>query len=125
MHVGWKVRGIRGAITVDANDKGKILQATRELFREMVQRNRVSPDDVACIYITVTQDLTAAFPAPAIREETGWSLVPLMCANEMDVTGSLPRCIRLLMLVNTNQSQADVRHVYLRDAARLRPDLVN
>lgn len=120
-----KVRGIRGAITVEENDREQILQATRELFRQMVKRNQVLADDVACVQITVTQDLTAAFPAQAIRTESSWNLVPLICANEMNVPGALPRCIRLLILVNTEKSLADMRHVYLRDAVRLRPDLTN
>lgn len=123
--MGWKVRGIRGAITVEENDKEQILQATRELFRQMVKRNQVIAEDVACIQITVTQDLTAAFPAQAIRSEANWDLVPLICANEMEVPGALPRCIRLLLLVNTDKSLADMRHVYLRKAVRLRPDLAN
>lgn len=123
--MGWKVRGIRGAITVEENDREQILQATRELFQEIIERNQVIPEDVASIQITVTRDLTAAFPAEAIRSESNWELVPLMCANEMEVPGSLPRCIRFLILVNTDKSLADMRHVYLRDAVRLRPDLAN
>jgi chorismate mutase len=118
-----KVRGIRGATTVEKNEAESILSATEELLREMIRRNQATPEDIACVFFTVTTDLNATFPAQAIRSMPGWEMVPLLCANEIPVPGSLPRCIRLLMLINTNRGQEEIEHVYLRDAQLLRPDL--
>ncbi|PTM58684.1 chorismate mutase [Desmospora activa DSM 45169] len=117
------VRGIRGATTVTANDAEVILTATRELLEAIVAANGVEPDDIASVFITMSSDLNATFPAEAIRTMPGWEWVPLMCASEIDVPGSLPRCIRLLILTDTTQSQREVKHVYLGEAKRLRPDL--
>lgn len=117
------VRGIRGAITVEENTKSSILEATRELTLAIIDRNHIQADAVASIFITSTADLTAAFPAAAVRTITGWELVPLMGAQEVDVPGGLPRCIRMLFHVNCSASATDIHHVYLRDAVRLRPDL--
>jgi len=118
-----KMRGIRGAITVDANEERIILDATAFLMKEIIADNGLVPEDVACVWITVTHDLDAAFPAKAIRQIEGWELVPLMCGLEMPVKGSLERCIRLMVLINTDKSQAEIRHVYLGEARKLRPDL--
>lgn len=117
------VRGIRGATTVTANDGEMILTATRELLEAIVAANGVEPDDIASVFITMSPDLSAIFPAEAIRTMPGWERVPLMCASEIDVPGSLPRCIRLLILANTTQSPREVKHVYQGEAKRLRPDL--
>jgi len=116
-------RGIRGAITVEANEEKLILDATIVLLGEIVAQNRINPEDIACVWVTVTQDLDATFPARAIRQMAGWELVPLMCSLEIPVKGSLERCVRLMVLVNTEASQADIRHVYLGGAQALRPDL--
>ena len=117
------VRGIRGATTVDANTVESILQATHELLAAMVSANNVGPEDVASAIFTVTPDLNAAFPARAARE-FGWQHVPLLDAVEIDVAGGLPRTVRVLVHWNTDRPIYDRRHVYLRDAVRLRPDLV-
>ncbi|MFC5699896.1 chorismate mutase [Cohnella faecalis] len=117
------VRGIRGAITVDANEEKLILDGTIELLNEIVRVNEIVPEDIASVLVTVTQDLDATFPARAIRQMADWELVPLMCSIEIPVKGSMERCIRLMVLVNTDASQADIRHVYLAGAAALRPDL--
>ncbi|MFX3633481.1 MAG: chorismate mutase [Candidatus Pristimantibacillus sp.] len=117
------VRGIRGAITVDVNEQQPILQATIELLKEIVQENAIIPDDICSVMITVTNDLDATFPASAIRQMSGWELVPLMCALEVPVKGSLERCIRFMLHVNTDKTQAEVKHVYLGGARALRPDL--
>ena len=116
-------RGIRGAITVEANVEKLILDATIVLLGEIVAQNRIQPEDIACVWVTVTQDLDATFPARAIRQMAGWELVPLMCSLEIPVKGGLERCVRLMVLVNTDASQADIRHVYLGGAQALRPDL--
>jgi chorismate mutase len=117
-------RGIRGAITVTDNDVDLILQATRELLEAIVKENAdMKPDDIGSAIFTVTEDLTATFPAQAARQ-MGWSMVPMMCAREIPVPGSLPRAIRVLVHWNTETPQSEIKHVYLRDAVKLRPDLV-
>lgn len=117
------VRGVRGAITVERNEETEILNATAELLRQIVADNGIEPEEIASVFVTVTQDLDAAFPAKAIREMQGWELVPLMCALEIAVPGGLEKCIRLMVSVNTEKSQKDIRHVYLNNAIKLRPDL--
>lgn len=116
-------RGIRGATTVTQNDEQEIVQETLRLLEEMVRRNELQPEYISNIWITMTQDLDAAFPAKAIRQLEGWDLVPLMCSVEIPVQGSLPRCIRFMVQVNTDKSQSEIKHVYLNEAKRLRPDL--
>ncbi|ACX64488.1 chorismate mutase [Paenibacillus sp. FSL W8-0187] len=116
-------RGIRGATTVTRNDEQEIVQETLRLLEEMVRRNELQPEYISNIWITMTQDLDATFPAKAIRQLEGWDLVPLMCSVEIPVQGSLPRCIRFMVQVNTDKSQSEIKHVYLNEAKRLRPDL--
>lgn len=118
------VRGIRGAIDVSADDETKIVEATKKLLLEIKDQNVICKEDISAIIFTTTTDLTAAFPARAARE-LGWQYVPLMCASEMAVPGSLPRCIRVLVLVNTLKPQKQIKHVYLSGAARLREDLLD
>lgn len=118
-----RFRGIRGAVTVEANAEQAILDATHALLQRMIQANDVDADDIAGVLFTVTPDLDATFPAEAGRRLPGWTHVPLMCAQEVPVPGALPRCVRVLMLVNTTKTAEEVQHVYLRDAERLRPDL--
>jgi chorismate mutase len=117
------VRGIRGAITVDVNEESPILEATIQLLKGILAVNHIAPEDICSVLVTVTQDLDATFPARAIRQMAGWELVPLMCSLEVPVKGSLEKCIRLMVLVNTDASQKDIRHVYLNGAQVLRPDL--
>lgn len=116
------VRGVRGATTVTENTREAILEAAGELLNEVVRLNAIEHDHVASIVFTATQDLNAAFPAVAARE-LGWTDVALECLPEMNVPGSLQRCLRILMHVNTTKSPRDLVHVYLRDARALRPDL--
>jgi chorismate mutase len=118
------MRGIRGAITVAADKPELILQATRELLEAMLEANcEMRSEDVASVLFTVTDDLTSTFPAQGARE-MGWGPVPMLCAREIPVPGSLPRVIRVLLHWNTEVSQSEITHVYLRDAVKLRPDLV-
>lgn len=117
------VRGIRGATTVTDNDEALIMQATVDLLQRIVEENEIHPEDICSIFVTTTEDLTAAFPAKAIRQMKGWELVPLMCALEIPVKPSLPRCIRLMVHVNTMKRQDEIRHVYMNDAVKLRPDI--
>ena len=113
------VRGIRGATTADENTREAILDATADLLRQMVEANGTEIEDVAAIYFTVTQDLDAEFPPLAARR-MGWTDLALLCATEIPVPGSQDRCIRVLMIVNSEKSQEDVQFVYLKDAANLR-----
>ena len=115
-------RGIRGAITVPANTKEAILATTNELLQQMVQANGVETDDIACVLFTATTDLDAEFPAVAARD-MGWSQVALLCAREMDVPGSLPHCLRVLMLFNTDKRADEIVHVYLKEARSLRTEM--
>ena len=118
------LRGIRGATTVDSNNPPSILDATRELLTVIQDENkRLHPDDIASIFFTVTEDINAAYPASAARE-MGWVTVPLLCAREIPVPGSLPLCIRVLLHWNTTLPQAEIKHVYLKSAIILRPDLI-
>ena len=120
----WRVRGLRGATTVDRNDAEAIVAATTELLEEMVRRNDVRAEDVASAWFSTTRDLNAEFPAVAARRGLGWDHVALMCSHEMDVPGALPSCLRALLHVNTPRSQEAIQHVYLRGATVLRPDVV-
>lgn len=114
-------RGVRGAITVEHNTETAIVEAACRLTRTMMDKNQVRPDEIACIVFTVTRDLDAAFPAAGARK-AGLTQTPLLCTNEIPVPDSLPRCIRALMLLSTNLGLDDIHHVYLEDAASLRPD---
>lgn len=116
------VRGFRGATTVDANTRDAILEATAELLEALVHANDIQRDHVASIIFTTTPDLNAEFPAVAARN-AGWTDIALMCGHEMSVPGSLQRCVRILMHVNTELAADQVKHIYLREATRLRPDL--
>lgn len=118
------IRGIRGAITVSADQPAEILQETRRLIMEMAKGNNVDPDDVASVIISTTTDISSAFPAKAVRTIENWTYVPVMCTHEMDVPGSLPLCIRVMMHVNTSVPQKEIQHIYLNEAMKLRPDLI-
>ncbi|MEA3493065.1 MAG: chorismate mutase [Candidatus Margulisiibacteriota bacterium] len=114
-----QVRGIRGAITVKNNDKKDILAATKELLAEIIKGNQVKVEDIASVIFSATKDLDAEFPALAARE-MGWSETPLLCTKEIDVPGSLEKCIRVLILVNLDKTQKEIRNIYLKDAVNLR-----
>jgi len=116
------VRGVRGAISVEENTPASILDAAIRLMREMIRANQVDPDFVASVIFTCTADLDATFPAEAARK-MGWDRVPLLCSREIAVPGSMPRVLRVLMLINTDRRQEAIQHVYLGNAERLRPDL--
>jgi len=118
-------RGIRGATTVERNEESEILNATTELLQKIVAENGTRPEDIGSVFVTVTSDITATFPARAIRQMAGWELVPLMCSLEIPVENALPLCIRLMVLVNTDKRQDEIQHVYLHGARVLRPDIVN
>ena len=115
-------RGVRGATTVEENTSEAILRGTQELFARIVRANNIQPEDVASVIFTTTHDLNAEFPAIAARQ-FGWSNIALLCGNELDVPGSLRRCIRILIHWNTEKSADEIHHVYIRGAANLRPDI--
>jgi chorismate mutase len=116
------LRGIRGATTVAANDAESILAGTEELLREIVRENEIELEWIASALFTLTPDLTAVFPAAAARR-IGWTQVPLLNFTEIGVPGGMPRCIRVLIHVNTERTQSEIVHVYLHEARALRPDL--
>jgi chorismate mutase len=112
-------RGIRGATTVDNNTKEDILAAGKELLQKMVEANGIVPENVACAIFTTTPDLNAEFPAASARQ-LGWSNTALLCAQEMDVPGSLQKCLRILVLYNTEKSADEIVHVYIKGATKLK-----
>ncbi|MFD1030867.1 chorismate mutase [Metaplanococcus flavidus] len=118
------MRGIRGAITVSADHPAEILKETKNLVLEMAMQNDIEPDLVASVIISTTTDISSAFPAKAVRTIEDWTFVPVMCTHEMDVPGSMPLCIRVMMHANTAKSQQEINHIYMNDAVKLRPDLI-
>jgi chorismate mutase len=120
------VRGIRGATTVENDTADEIIASTEELLEGLVAANSIRPEDIAGVWFTTTRDLSAEFPAIAARR-LGWVDVPLLCGHEMEVDPanprSIPRCIRVLVQVNTGRSAAEMKFVYLRRALEIRADL--
>ncbi len=119
------MRGIRGAITVENDNRNEIFPAVQKMLMEILLRNEIGPEDIGAALFSVTDDLTAAFPAAAARTLAGWDFVPLFDARQLEVEDSLQKCIRVLLLVNTDKGQSEIRHVYLGKAVVLRPDLAN
>ena len=118
-------RGIRGATTVTHDDADEILAATKEMLEEILRKNDITDfETIASIQFSLTTDLTSVFPAVAARQ-LGMAHVPLICYPEIPVPGSLQKVVRALLHVNTQKSQKEIEHVYLREAVKLRPDLSN
>ncbi|HEX2719226.1 MAG TPA: chorismate mutase [Gemmatimonadaceae bacterium] len=117
-----RLHAIRGAITVERDERGLLLAATRELLTEMIARNDMRPEEIVSVIFTLTPDLVSEFPALAARE-LGWLDAALLCTMEIPVPGALPRTIRVLVHVEFDEPRARVTHVYLREATALRPDL--
>ena len=115
-------RGIRGATTAESNTKDAIFSATRELFQKIVEANGFCEEQVAAAFFTTTDDLNSAYPATAIRQ-MGWERTSFLCGHEMAVPGGLPRCIRVLVLINTDKKPEELRNVYLNDAVNLRSEV--
>ncbi len=115
-------RGVRGATIADANTPEDILKATLQLLALMIRQNNILQEDVASAIFSTTVDLNAEFPALAARQ-LGWFHVPLLCNHELDVPGSIRRCVRILLLWNTEKTADEIVHVYIKGAERLRPDL--
>ena len=117
-----RVTAIRGATTVENDDPASIAESVQELLPLILQRNRVEHDEVVSVFFTATHDLISAFPATAARD-VGFGDIPLICATEIAVPGSTPRCIRVMLHVYTKIPKSEIRHVYLRGAQGLRDDL--
>jgi len=117
------VRGIRGATVVLSNTEDDIEKATVELVNEILKRNKVNVSDIAFAVFTLTKDLNAAFPAKFARLKCGFDMVPMMCYQELDVPNSIEKCLRVLIVVNTDFRQNEISHVYLKGAKALRVDL--
>jgi len=118
-----KVRGVKGATTTDGTTAEDVLAATEQLLSTLIDANGIDQDDVAAVQFTTSPDLVAEFPAVAARERFGWNDVPLMCGHEMARPGALSQCLRILIFWNTDKAQNEIRHAYINDAAKLRPDL--
>ena len=119
----WKVRGIRGAITVPENTTKAITNAVNELIDEIEAHNKFRSEDIVSVFFTITTDINAIFPAAVARKRPGWNYVPLIDLQQMHVRGSLKRCIRILIQINTSVPQSAIVHRYLGHARDLRPDL--
>jgi chorismate mutase len=115
-------RGVRGATTIERDSREEILTATRQLLALMIRLNDIQPADIGSAIFSTTEDVNAEFPALAARQ-LGWSDVPLLCTHELNVPGSLPLCIRVLLHWNTEKTQSEIHHVYIKDAVKLRPDI--
>ena len=116
------VRGLRGATTVDEDTVSQVTKRSQELMHELMTSNGLGEDDIISVLFTATADVTSTFPATAIRE-IGFGAVPLLCAAEIAVPGSMPLCIRVLLHVYTTKSRDEIKHVYLHGAQVLRDDL--
>lgn len=119
------MRAIRGATTVEHNEADIILKATEQLFKEIIEKNNLSPTDVVSVLISATADINACFPAAALRRIDGCMYVPVTCMQEMDVVGALQKCIRIMVTAETTLTQQEIIHVYKEKAVQLRPDLQN
>ena len=115
------IRGIRGATTVNQNDKEDIIKETIILINQIITLNNIDQDDIASIFFSVTKDLDSTFPAAAARE-LKLNYTPLLCLNEIDIPGSLDKCVRILMHINSDLKQNQMQHVYLNNATSLRPE---
>jgi chorismate mutase len=122
MSSAMMVRGLRGATTLEADTVEQVTERSQELMRQIMVRNDLCEDDIVSVLFTATADVHSAFPATAIRE-IGFGAVPLLCAAEIAVPGSMPLCIRVLLHVHTTKTKEEIHHVYLHGAQGLRDDL--
>jgi len=118
------IRGLRGATTIESDKPELVWEEAVKLTVEVAKANDVKPEDITSIFLSTTPDIISAFPAKSVRMLEGWQHVPIMCMHEMNVEGGLPLCIRVLIHANTDIAQDKIRHIYLNDAVKLRPDLV-
>ena len=118
-------RGVRGAITVETDSPEQIERATVELYSKIIELNSINTADISHVIFTLTKDLKSAYPAKFLRQHFDVSDVPLICMNELDIDGSLEKCLRVLVVFNTQKSQQEIHHVYLKEAKKLRPDIAD
>ena len=124
MEAEWKTRAIRGAISVNDNTPESLEKATIELISEILEKNSIDKEDIISVIFTLTSDLDAAFPAKFARLQLGWDDIAMICTYEIPVPGSLPKCMRVLMHINSKLEKSRIKHVYMGKAANLRPDLI-
>lgn len=117
-----RVRAVRGATTLDRDDRDHLIERTQELIHLVFERNQLSEDDLVSVVFTATMDIVSGFPAEAARE-AGFVHTPLLCARELEVDGGIERCVRVLVHAYTEREKQAMRHVYLHDARQLRTDL--
>jgi chorismate mutase len=117
-----RVRALRGATTLDDDERGHLIERTQELIAAVFERNQLTEDDLISIVFTATDDVHSAYPAEAARE-AGITHIPLLCARELEIDGGIARCIRILVHAYTARSATELRHVYLHAARQLRTDL--
>jgi len=117
-----RVRALRGATTLEVDERGHLLERTQELIEQLFARNDLHEDDLVSIVFTATGDVHSAYPAEAARE-AGITHVPLLCARELEIDGGIARCVRIMMHAYTTKGVRELRHVYLHDARQLRTDL--
>ncbi|SEA61717.1 chorismate mutase [Thalassobacillus cyri] len=117
------IRGIRGATTVENNDKEEIIERAYEMMVDLISANQVEAEAVVSVLFSATVDLNQAFPAKSLRQIEGWTYVPVMCMREIEVPDALPKCIRVMVTVQTERNQDQVEHIYHYGAKKLRPDL--
>lgn len=123
MKTDLQLVGIRGATTADTNTPEAIYEASVELVSKLVEINKIDKNQIVHVIFTVSPDITADFPAKAARLGLGWDTVPMICAQEIDVPLKIKHCIRMLITMYTHLDKSKIRHIYLKDAAKLRPDL--
>ena len=117
------MQGIRGAITVENDTKEEIIVAVQKMLKSILYENDITSEDIGAAIFSATDDIKSAFPAFAARQLPGWNLVPLFDAQQLDIENSIRKCIRVLLLVNTDKTQKEIKHIYLGRAATLRPDI--
>ncbi|MFG6118453.1 MULTISPECIES: chorismate mutase [Thalassobacillus] len=117
------IRGIRGATTVQTNDREEIVERAYEMMMDLIDKNKVEAKNVVSVLFSATADLNAAFPAKSLRKIEGWTYVPVMCMQEIKVPDALPKCVRVMVTAETELQQDQVEHIYHYNARKLRPDL--
>src|SRR5690625_6466370 len=118
------IRGVRGATTVTENTETQILTNTKALVEDMVAKNNITADTISLVFISVTKEINATFPAKSLRQIPNWTYVPVMCMTEIDVPNSLSHCIRVMIVVNTTTEEDKIQHVFHNEAIKLRPDII-
>ena len=120
-----KILAIRGATTVTSNNKDEILKESAKLIQTIISKNDLNNEDIISMYFTMTKDLDAVYPAVAVREILNITDIPMLNFEEKYIQGSLSKCIRVMMYINTEKTKADIKHIYLNNAKNLRKDLIN